>query len=167
MAALCIAFMRRPPAALSTRRPVVDEWFTHHGARDVSAISLDELSCTYRVTLGEHGFTESMADGSSRNVPWFTLKDKPVSGDDGIYFFRDGGLDDSALYNAIGINWAFRDEGVVGTLFVPSSVAGANANLVRSIRTVIQESRTRYQNGKGAASNPALRAWVAETTPRA
>lgn len=163
---LGIACMRRPPVMLSTRRPVVDEWLRYHGARDVSAAPLNELSCTYRVTLSEHGFTESMADGSSRNVPWLTLKDKPVHGDDGIYFLRDGGLNGSALYNFIGINWAFRDEGVVGTLFVPTSAVGANPDLVQSIRAAIRESRAKYRNGKGEAPDPALRAWVAEATSR-
>ena len=166
LAECCIAFMRRPPVALSTRRSVVDEWFMYHGVRNVSAIPLNGLSCSYRVTLGEHGFTESMADGS-RNVPWLALTDKPARGDDGIYFFRDGGLNSSALYNLIGINWAFRDEGVVSTLFVPNSVVDANPDLVPSIRTVIRESYARYQGGKGVVPDLALRTWITESSPRA
>lgn len=145
--ALGVAFAVHPVMLLSGRQGVVRGWFARHGAADAKTARLDSLVADYRVSLEDYGFVESSATATSR-IPWFVLSGKVAEVPGGVCFLKDQGKDGSVVYNAIGVNWAFRNEDVNGSLFVPADIA--TPGLVRDVSARVKASRSSYAGRKGA-----------------
>lgn len=136
-----------PVIALSGRKALVEDWFARHGSDLSKAQGLSDLVADYHVSVQDYGFVETSGDTTNR-VPWFLLSGKNTKVSGGHYFLKDNGADNSALYNLIGINWAFRKEDVAGSLFIPESTA--SEELISDIRKKISASRALYAGRSGA-----------------
>ncbi|MDY5271302.1 hypothetical protein [Tractidigestivibacter sp.] len=142
-----LLFAVHPVMSLSGRKGVVQSWFSRHGEAQASMLPLSALSCDYQVSIEDYGFVETSSSTVNR-FPWFVLSGKTAKVPGGVCFLRDKGKDGSAIYNLIGINWAFRNEDVNGVLFVPSDAA--TPELLQLISSRVRESRATYGGRKGA-----------------
>ena len=155
-----IVFAVRPQMALAGRKGVVYNWFSKHGCTNASAMPLSSLECDYRVSIEDYGYVESSASPTNR-IPWFVLSGKTAKVPGGVCFLKDQGKDGSVIYNAIGINWAFRNEDMNGLLFVPNDAA--TPELLQTIASCIKESRSTYTGRAGrerAKHDEGLAEWI-------
>lgn len=155
----------KPQAALGSRQGEVRQWFSRHGERDAESAPLGSLNACYSVTLCDLGFTED-SELELTNVPWAALSEKPVRGKRGTYFVVDNGKESSLLHNMIGINWAFRDEGALGVLFVPNDVSAACPGLIQGIEGAIHQARVSAR-GADTAAGARLSDWLRLSGPKA
>lgn len=149
-----------PVTALAGRRVLVENWFRRHGADLTKTQRLSDLVADYRVSVQEQGFVETSGDTINR-VPWSLLSGKYTRIPSGLYFLKDNGADNSALYHLFGITWSLRQEDLAGALFVPESAV--SAELVDDICNKISAARALYagrNNAKRIKSDTGHANWM-------
>ena len=160
---LAILMLVRPAFCMRSRGGDVRGWFMRHGVKYAQMQPLDELRARYTVELGPLGVSED-SDLELERTPWFAFREKPVRGRHGTCFVLDTGKQSSLLYNMIGINWAFREEGLDGALFVPDEVIARDPGIVGRISSAISDARAQ---GTGAHKTGEIEEWLRAAGPKA
>lgn len=128
-----------PFALVVTRADEVRRWFSFHGAR-TAGVPLRRLEADYDVVIGDEGFSEKSSAGCV-TIPWNRLRGTRVRRPSGDFLPVDDGKQSSLAYNAIGLNWALREEGTAGVLVIPSSVLADNPALAEEVLRRIAVTR--------------------------
>lgn len=101
-----------------------------------------DASCDYEVSLDKEGFTQRSGSGAF-GTPWAQLRSKPLQGSRGTYFAFDDGKNSSVAHNMAGVNYAYRQDSPMRTLFIPQEVVDANQGIVEDVERCIREARAR------------------------
>ncbi|NEG88721.1 hypothetical protein [Bifidobacterium aerophilum] len=156
---LCIV---HPVVFYGSRKNEVYGYFSRHET-PTDGRPLNDLSCTFDVTVCQYGSELTMQDGNTVHLPWYALTGASETTDFGTVFIGDDGKNSSLLYNMLGKNAMLREGMDVEPLVVPAEAEHAHPGLTADIARRIADGRARFGKHGTDKQTPAaqeLAAWL-------
>ncbi|WEV46261.1 hypothetical protein OZX62_07390 [Bifidobacterium sp. ESL0690] len=134
-----------PSLPLTTRGVVCGRFFVAHGAVVPEGGVPDGWSVSLQVSLGALGGEEVAADGRLVRTPYAFMRRRPVLTRRFLFMGLRDVSRESALWNMVGVNWAFRKDWNGEGVFVPRAVLGGARRVRRGVRRRVRAGSRRYR----------------------
>lgn len=151
---------------MKTRKGEISGFFAQHGMPEPKgSYTIDDLHCSYDVTVEEPGFAEAVTLENGLKMvekrPWVTLTGKGGDAAGGYTFAANDGKNSSLWYNMLGINALLREGLEVSPLVVPKQVERENPWLVAWIAGAIERQKAELKGSAKKQARQALSDWAA------
>lgn len=123
-----------PPLPFLSRGVMCGRFFAAHGAVVPDGGVPDGWSVSLSVSLGELGAEEVAADGSLVRTPYAFMRRRPELTRRFVFMGLRDVSRESALWNTVGVNWAFRKDWNGEGAFVPRKALGGALGGARRVR---------------------------------
>ncbi|WEV66965.1 hypothetical protein OZX72_06850 [Bifidobacterium sp. ESL0769] len=134
-----------PPLPFLSRGVVCGRFFAAHGAVVPDGGVPDGWSVSLQVSLGTLGGEEVAADGTLVRTPYAFMRRRPVLTRRFLFMGLRDVSRESALWNMVGVNWAFRKDWNGEGVFVPRAVLGGARGVRRGVRGRVRAGSRRYR----------------------
>ncbi|WEV46259.1 hypothetical protein OZX62_07380 [Bifidobacterium sp. ESL0690] len=142
----------RPPFLFVFRSGKARSFFRFHGARVPEGADPRGLSVSVSTSLCALGGQEVAADGTLVRTPFAFMRRWPVVSRRFVFLPVADWRSDSAVWNMVGVNWAFRPEWDGEGVALPRSGVRDAWRLLWEVHGRVREASKRYRRAKRLAS---------------